>query len=60
MARPDANWLESLSKTRLIAEFSVWSADLGALRADLTRVEPHVDMLHIDVSDGHFTADLRS
>lgn len=58
MARPDANWLQSLPKTRLIAEFSVWSADLGALRADLARVEPHVDMLHIDVSDGHFTAAL--
>lgn len=58
MARPDANWLETLPKNRLIAEFSVWSADLGALRADLTRVEPHVDMLHIDVSDGHFTAAL--
>ena len=58
MARPDANWLESLSKTRLIAEFSMWSADLGALRADLARVEPLVDMLHIDVSDGHFTAAL--
>ncbi len=58
MARPDANWLESLPTHRLIAEFSVWSADLGALRADLARVEPHVDMLHIDVSDGHFTAAL--
>ena len=58
MAKPDANWLESLPKTRLIAEFSLWSADLAALRADLARVEPHVDMLHIDVSDGHFTAAL--
>lgn len=58
MARPDANWLNTLPKDRLIAEFSVWSADLGALRADLARVEPHVDMLHIDVSDGHFTAAL--
>lgn len=58
MARPDANWLETHPKNRLIAEFSVWSADLGALRADLARVEPHVDMLHLDVSDGHFTATL--
>ncbi len=58
MARPDADWLDTLPRNRLIAEFSVWSADLGALRADLARVEPHVDMLHIDVSDGHFTAAL--
>lgn len=58
MAEPDANWLETLPNSRLIAEFSVWSADLGNLRADLARVEPHVDMLHIDVSDGHFTAAL--
>ena len=58
MAKPAANWLDTLPKSRLIAEFSVWSADLGALRADLARVEPHVDMLHIDVSDGHFTAAL--
>lgn len=58
MAKPDANWLAALPKNRLIAEFSVWSADLGALRIDLARVEPHVDILHIDVSDGHFTAAL--
>lgn len=58
MGRPAADWLESLPKDRLIAEFSLWSADLGALRADLARVEPHVDMLHVDVSDGHFTAAL--
>lgn len=55
MGRPEANWLDTLPKDRLIAEFSVWSADLGALSADLARVEPFVDMLHIDVSDGHFT-----
>ena len=58
MAKPDANWLATLPISRLIAEFSMWSADLGNLRADLARVEPHVDMLHIDVSDGHFTAAL--
>ena len=57
-AKPDANWLESLPKNRLIAEFSMWSADLGDLRADLARVEPHVEMLHIDVPDCHFTAAL--
>ena len=58
MARPDANWLDTLPKSRLIAEFSLWSADLGALRSDMARVDPHVDIYHIDVSDGHFTAAL--
>lgn len=54
MARPDATWLDTLPKPSPIAEFSLWSADLGALRADMARVDAHVDMYHIDVSDGHF------
>ena len=54
MARPDAHWLDTLPKPTLIAEFSLWSADLGALRQDMARVDPHVDLYHIDVSDGHF------
>ncbi len=54
MARPDADWLEHLPKDHLIAEFSLWSADLAALRSDVARVDAHVDMYHIDVSDGHF------
>lgn len=48
------NWIADLPKDRLIAEFSVWSADLMRLADDLARVEPHVDILHIDVADGHF------
>src|SRR6218665_605433 len=47
-------WIADLPKDRLIAEFSVWSADLVRLADDLARVEPHVDVLHIDVADGHF------
>lgn len=54
MPRPDPHWLDALPKPRLIAEFSLWSADLGALRQDMARVDPHVDIYHIDVSDGHF------
>lgn len=54
MARPNADWLDTLPKPHLIAEFSLWSADLGALRQDMGRVDAHVDMYHIDVSDGHF------
>ncbi|WP_430440763.1 ribulose-phosphate 3-epimerase [Shinella sp.] len=48
------NWIADLPNDRLIAEFSVWSADLVRLADDLARVEPHVDILHIDVADGHF------
>ncbi len=58
MARPDATWLDTLPKPHLIAEFSLWSADLGALRQDMARVDPHVDIYHIDVSDGHFVTAL--
>jgi ribulose-phosphate 3-epimerase len=39
---------------RLIAEFSIWSADLLNLAADLERIKGHADILHIDVADGHF------
>ena len=48
------NWIEQLPSQRLIAEFSVWSADLARLADDLQRVEAYVDVLHIDVADGHF------
>ncbi|WP_434714126.1 ribulose-phosphate 3-epimerase (plasmid) [Rhizobium sp. YTUHZ045] len=54
MSKPDKNWIASLPRDRLIAEFSVWSADLVRLADDLARVEPFVDVLHIDVADGHF------
>ncbi len=51
---PDATWLANLPKDRLIAEFSVWSADLARLAEDMVRIAPHADILHIDVADGHF------
>ncbi|MBP2448942.1 ribulose-phosphate 3-epimerase [Rhizobium leguminosarum] len=54
MPTPQKNWIADLPKDRLIAEFSVWSADLMRLTDDLARVDPHVDILHIDVADGHF------
>lgn len=54
MARPDAGWMERLPKDRLIAEFSVWSADLVRLADDMARIRPHADILHIDVADGVF------
>jgi ribulose-phosphate 3-epimerase len=54
MSSVSKNWIEDLPRDRLIAEFSVWSADLVRLADDLARVDPYVDILHIDVADGHF------
>jgi len=49
-----ATWFNDLPDSRLIAEFSMWSADLVNLSSDLSRIAPHADVLHIDVADGHF------
>ena len=54
MANVVENWIEALPRSRLIAEFSVWSADLVRLADDLARIEAHADILHVDVADGHF------
>lgn len=54
MPRPVANWMNTLPTDHLIAEFSVWSADLIRLADDMARIRPHVDILHIDVADGVF------
>lgn len=53
--KPASGWLQALPADRLLAEFSLWSADLGRLADDIARVEPHVDILHVDVADGHFS-----
>lgn len=54
MNTPAADWFSQLPSDRLIAEFSVWSADLLRIGEDLARIRPHADLLHIDVADGHF------
>ncbi|KQT54551.1 D-allulose-6-phosphate 3-epimerase [Aureimonas sp. Leaf454] len=54
MTAPSPAWIQSLPKDRLIAEYSVWSADLVRLADDMARIEPHADILHVDVADGHF------
>lgn len=53
--RPTANWFNQLPSHRLLAEMSLWSADLGNLEADMKRVESGTDIFHIDVADGHFS-----
>jgi ribulose-phosphate 3-epimerase len=47
-------WIDDLPQGQLIAEFSVWSADLLNLAGELKRIEAHADVLHVDVADGHF------
>ncbi len=54
MPRPAADWMTTLPRNRLLAEYSMWSADLIRLADDLTRITPHADILHVDVADGYF------
>ncbi len=51
--RPGA-FVASLPRDRLLGEFSLWSADLCDLAADLRRTEAHADIYHVDVADGRF------
>jgi ribulose-phosphate 3-epimerase len=53
--KPAANWLDALPSNRLMAEYSLWSADLVRVADDMARVESHVDIYHIDVADGAFS-----
>ncbi len=54
MRRPPAAWIDDLPASRLLIEFSLWSADLNRLADEIRRIETHADLLHIDVADGHF------
>ena len=54
MPRPAEGWLPNLPRNRLLAEYSLWSADLLRLADELARITPHADILHIDVADGAF------
>ena len=47
--------LKTLPSDRLLAEFSLWSADLVRIADDIARVDPFADIYHADVSDGHFS-----
>jgi ribulose-phosphate 3-epimerase len=54
-ATPSGYWIDALPTDRLIGEFSVWSADLVNLAADMRRIAGYADILHVDVADGHFS-----
>jgi ribulose-phosphate 3-epimerase len=45
---------KQLSSPRLLVEASLWSADFTCFSDEMRRIDPFVDMYHIDVSDGHF------
>ena len=49
------DWLDTLPTDRLLAEMSLWSADLTDLRADIARLDAYADLWHLDVADGHFS-----
>jgi ribulose-phosphate 3-epimerase len=51
-------WFDDLPADRLLAEFSLWSADLATLADDLARTERYVDLYHLDAADGHFAPTL--
>ena len=46
MNRPPEDWLERLPKDRLMAEMSLWSADLGRLADDTARGAPRARRLY--------------
>lgn len=54
MATLHTDWVSGLPKNRLLAEFSLWSAEAGHLADEIARAEPHVDLWHVDICDGHF------
>jgi ribulose-phosphate 3-epimerase len=58
MSRPAAGWIEALPADRLLAEVALWSADLVNLASEILRIDGHADLLHVDVSDGHFSPSL--
>jgi ribulose-phosphate 3-epimerase len=51
----EAHWLNALPTDRLLAEMSLWSAELGHLVDEIQRVDALTDIYHIDVADGHFS-----
>jgi len=49
---------QDLPHERLLADVSLWSADLANLAAGIERVDPFADAFHLDVSDAHFAPSL--
>jgi ribulose-phosphate 3-epimerase len=47
-----------LPSDRLLADVSLWSADLANLEAAIRRLSPWADSFHLDAADGHFVPSL--
>ena len=56
--KPSPHWLDELPRDRLLAEMSLWSADLGRMADEIARVDAYADLYHLDVADGHFSPNL--
>ena len=54
MSLAGAEAIAALPRHRMLAEFSLWSADLASLGTELGRVERFADLHHVDVADGRF------
>jgi ribulose-phosphate 3-epimerase len=52
-----SGWTD-LPRTRLLADVSLWSADLANLAASIARINPFADSFHLDVADAHFAPGL--
>jgi ribulose-phosphate 3-epimerase len=48
----------SLPRDRLLADVSLWSADLANVAAGIARMAPFADSFHLDVSDARFASNL--
>lgn len=46
---------QSMPNDRLLAELSLWSADLSRLAEEIERSDPYADMYHLDAADGQFS-----
>jgi ribulose-phosphate 3-epimerase len=49
---------DDLPRRRLLADVSLWSADLARLQDSIAAVDAWVDSYHLDVADGHFVPTL--
>jgi ribulose-phosphate 3-epimerase len=47
--------VRALPQNRLLAEMSLWSADLVRMADDMARIDAYTDIYHLDAADGHFS-----
>ncbi len=51
---------QSFSSGRVLAEPSLWSADVAHFANEITRMVSHADLYHINASNGYFAPLLRA